>query len=111
MPVRIITIRPRTTVGTVVAGTIIVAGGVALLVVGATLLLGVAAVAATVGVATLAYRRLTGRAGPGTGSPAADRALDTAARDARLGLDPRLEIQPPRDVTPRVRPPVDAEDQ
>jgi hypothetical protein len=93
MQFRVITIRPKSPVATVAVGTAIVVAGVALLAVGTALLVGVAAVGATAGVATLVYRRLTGR-----GSPDVDRvrqSTDSAVRGARLGLDPRLEIQPP----------------
>ena len=105
MQFRVITIRPKSTAATVVAGTVIVVAGAALFAVGAAVLLGVAAVGATAGVATLAYRRLTGRGSPR--SEELHRGLDSAVRGARLGLDPRLEIQqPPADAagTRRVRP-------
>jgi hypothetical protein len=130
MEFRVISVRPRTTVGTVATGVAIVAVGAALLVVGATLLLGVAVIGATAGAATLVYRRLTGRGAAGWGSsrpehlsfePAAfappppdSASLDPAvpdrgdigptsgrqslhelARAARLGLDPRMEVQVP----------------
>ena len=104
MEFRVISVRPRTTVGTVATGVAIVALGAAFLVVGATLLLGVAVIGATAAAATLVYRRLTGRTAVldhgGIGPLSDRRSLDELARPARLGLDPRMEVlAPPADGT------------
>ena len=89
MPVRIVTIQPRSRAGAVaLAAGIVVVGGV-LVVLGAALLLTLAATAVVVGTGAVVWHRLAGGA----------RRSPAGAPLARAGLDPRLEVHPePREA-------------
>ena len=103
MQIHTFAIRPRSRAANVALLVAVIGVGALVVVLGLTLLLALAAVGTVAGLATLAWRRLTGRSRTVPQAPPLDRAH---------GLDPRLEVRAP-DVhrshdRPTLAPPPDA---